>query len=208
LAGLREEYPLLPEDRYFWIENNGLTRVYVDLNGHKFTLTVDPAEIQQGNNMYLIQLQGDTTIIDMVAYMQSENNIIRITSRGPTGAEATVLVGDTAVVNSPIDYVLQLVPLPKSVALLQNYPNPFNLTTKIQYEIAEDLVDGVDVELALFDISGRKVRTLVSDHRFHGSFSIHWDGLLEGGTRAASGIYFYRLIAGDSVEIKRLVLLK
>jgi flagellar hook assembly protein FlgD len=92
--------------------------------------------------------------------------------------------------------------------LLQNYPNPFNLTTTIQYEIAEDLVDGVDVELALFDILGRKVRTLVSDHRFHGVFSIQWDGLVEGGTRAASGTYFCRLIAGEVVETKRLVLLK
>jgi|GEM_PF-2866967 len=207
-GGLLEEFPLLPEDRYFWIENHGLTRVYVDLNGYKFTLTVDPVEVQQGSNMYLIQRQGDTTIIDMVAYMQSENNLMRITSRGPTGAEATVLVGDTTIVNSRIDYVLQLVPLPKSVALFQNYPNPFNLTTTIQYEIADNLVDGVDVQLTIFDILGRKVRTLVNDHRFHGAFSIQWDGLADGGAVAASGAYLYRLKAGNVVETKRLLLLK
>ena len=208
LANLSEEFPLLPEDRYFWIENHGLTRVYVDLNGYKFTLTVDPEEVQQGRNMYLIQRQGDTTIIDMVAYMQSENNLMRITSRGPAGAEATVLVGDTAVVNSRIDYVLQLDRLPKAVALVQNFPNPFNLSTTIQYEIADNLPDGVDVELTLFDLLGRKVRTLVRDHRFHGSFSVRWEGINDSGLPVASGTYICLIRAGDFNATSRLVLLK
>ncbi len=84
-------------------------------------------------------------------------------------------------------------------ALEQNYPNPFNPTSKIAYRLAK----GVLVNLKVFDVSGREVRTLVDHFQAAGKYEV-----LFRGEELNSGIYFYRLQAGNFVETKRMVLLK
>jgi hypothetical protein len=89
--------------------------------------------------------------------------------------------------------------LPTHVTLLQNFPNPFNATTIIKFEISEN----THVELAIFDISGRKIQVLINQEVNAGPHQVSWDG-----TNFASGIYFYRLIAADYTETKKMVLTK
>jgi len=89
--------------------------------------------------------------------------------------------------------------------LLPNYPNPFNPTTTITYSPEND----ARVELAVYDVSGRLVRTL-ADHRCDAG-SLHqvvWDGTGDGGERLPSGVYLLRLLNGTSAETRKLVLLK
>ena len=88
--------------------------------------------------------------------------------------------------------------LPTSFALAQNYPNPFNPTTSISF----DLPVNSDVTLSIFNITGQKV-TEVIDRYEAGSHVFEWDG-----SNAASGIYFYKLTAGDFTETKKMMLLK
>jgi hypothetical protein len=88
--------------------------------------------------------------------------------------------------------------------LLQNYPNPFNQTTKIQFTLAKPGF----VTLNVYDILGRKVGTLVSEHLSSGYKSVLWDGKNESGKDVASGIYFYQLRFRDFSETRKLVLLK
>ena len=88
---------------------------------------------------------------------------------------------------------------PTTYALDQNYPNPFNPSTKIRYQIPVV----ARVTLKLYDILGREVRTLMSQTLQAGSYATTFDA-----TGLASGIYFYRLQAGEFVDSKRLVLLK
>ena len=81
----------------------------------------------------------------------------------------------------------------------QNYPNPSNPKTKIDYQIP---FDG-KVMLKVYDIAGREVATLVNEVKEAGYYTAEFDG-----TNLASGVYFYKIIAGDFVEVKKMILLK
>ncbi|MFQ5640817.1 MAG: T9SS type A sorting domain-containing protein [bacterium] len=93
---------------------------------------------------------------------------------------------------------------PSSFALHQNYPNPFNPATTIRYNIAV----GGTVTLTIFDLKGRKVRTLVNEMQPAGSYLVNWNGVGVDGTPVASGVYLYRLETGTTALTRRLVLLK
>lgn len=88
--------------------------------------------------------------------------------------------------------------------LHQNYPNPFNPTTNIGFQISETGF----VELKIYDISGKLVKTLVSDYREPGEYSVSWDGTDDRGVRLSSGVYVYRLAAAEFVESKKFVFVK
>jgi hypothetical protein len=89
--------------------------------------------------------------------------------------------------------------LPKRYALDQNYPNPFNPSTTIKYDLPKDS----KVSLKVFDILGREVSTLVNGEEKAGFKSVEWNG-----TGFATGVYFFRLQAGDFTATKKLLLLK
>jgi hypothetical protein len=88
--------------------------------------------------------------------------------------------------------------------LEQNYPNPFNPVTNIAFSVA---VPGL-VELRIYDVSGRPVRTLVRGWREAQHYDVAWDGRNDFGIAVASGVYFYTLQAPGYVESKKMVLLK
>ncbi|MBT4501743.1 MAG: T9SS type A sorting domain-containing protein [Gemmatimonadetes bacterium] len=94
--------------------------------------------------------------------------------------------------------------LPSSFALAQNFPNPFNGETTIRFSLPR----GGEVELSIFNLAGQKVATLVEGMRSAGEYSVHWDGLNEVGRKLASGVYLYRLCAGELVETRKLLLLQ
>ncbi len=89
-------------------------------------------------------------------------------------------------------------------SLAQNHPNPFNPTTTIGYSIAKDN----EVSLTVYDVAGAKVRTLVNERQKADTYKVTWDGMNDTGTRVASGVYFYKLVAGSFVKTKKMVLLK
>ncbi|MCB1161081.1 T9SS type A sorting domain-containing protein [bacterium] len=94
--------------------------------------------------------------------------------------------------------------VPAYTSLQGNYPNPFNPTTSIRFGLAED----AQVNLAVYDLSGRRVRLLASARMEAGQHEIVWDGRDDGGAKLASGVYFSRLLAGDYSESQKMVLLK
>jgi len=99
------------------------------------------------------------------------------------------------------------VSLPKSFSLSQNYPNPFNPSTTIYFEIPEGHFP--DVSLNIYDLRGRIVKQLIkSSPKYSGRYYVYWDGHDEKGNPVSSGVYFYRLIADDFSETKKMVLLK
>jgi hypothetical protein len=93
---------------------------------------------------------------------------------------------------------------PSTTALHQNFPNPFNPTTTIAFALSED----TDVSLLVYDVGGAVVRRLVSSNLPAGNYTSSWDGTDDAGHRVASGIYFYRLTAGDFKSTRKMVLLK
>ncbi|HTR82463.1 MAG TPA: endo-1,4-beta-xylanase [Bacteroidota bacterium] len=89
--------------------------------------------------------------------------------------------------------------LPKGFALSQNYPNPFNPSTMISYQLPVNSF----VTLKVYDIAGREVRTLISGSENAGSHAIQFDG-----SSLPSGVYYYRLRAGNFTSVKKLALIK
>ena len=94
--------------------------------------------------------------------------------------------------------------LPQAFALSQNFPNPFNSDTVFRFELPQSGA----VELTVFNIAGQQVATLVQGQREAGSYTLRWDGRDEGGKGLASGVYLYRLRAGEQVETRKLLILR
>ncbi|NIM97599.1 MAG: T9SS type A sorting domain-containing protein [candidate division Zixibacteria bacterium] len=96
------------------------------------------------------------------------------------------------------------VTVPEKLSLSQNYPNPFNPICNINYALPTDC----EVTLAVYNILGQKVRVLVDEYQSAGHKSVEWDGKDDRGRELTTGIYFYRLQAGDFVQSKKMVLIK
>lgn len=94
--------------------------------------------------------------------------------------------------------------LPENLTLAQNYPNPFNAGTRIDFSIHQP----ADVKLEIFNVLGQNVRTLVQGAFTPGNYQVNWDGTDQSGRPVPSGMYLYRLKAGDLVESKKMNLLK
>ncbi len=98
----------------------------------------------------------------------------------------------------------RLAALPTVFALHQNSPNPFNPSTEISY----DLPEASDVQVAVFDMLGKHVRTLVNERQVVGSYSIFWDGRDEYGQLVASGVFIAHLRAGKFVQSRKMLLVR
>jgi len=105
-----------------------------------------------------------------------------------------------------IDQHLSDESIPVDFALLQNYPNPFNPTTKIKYAVSSKQF----VSLKIYDILGNEIVILVNEEKPVGTYEIEFSANSHSGSvrNLPSGIYFYRLQAGDFVETKKMVLMK
>lgn len=92
-----------------------------------------------------------------------------------------------------------IISIPKEYSLSQNYPNPFNPTTSIKYSIPFESL----VELKIFNILGQEISTLVNEQKPAGNYEVKFDASV-----LPSGVYFYRLQAGDFVQTRKMILLK
>ncbi len=88
--------------------------------------------------------------------------------------------------------------------LAQNFPNPFNPTTTISFSLAQ----AADASLSIYDVRGALVKTLHNGRKERGIHRIVWDGSSNSGQTVASGVYFYRLVAGSFTDTKKMTILK
>jgi len=98
--------------------------------------------------------------------------------------------------------------IPLTLSLYQNFPNPFNPTTTISFDIpgTEDVKQHVD--LTIYNLRGRHVKTLISEKLDPGSHKVVWDGKNEQGQHVSSGIYLYTLKSGDKRYTRKMVVLE
>ena len=89
--------------------------------------------------------------------------------------------------------------LPTEFALAQNYPNPFNPSTKIKYSVPQTS----QLQIKVFDLLGNEIETLVNEEKPTGTYELNWNA-----ANLPSGIYFYRLKAGDYINTKKMILIK
>lgn len=94
-----------------------------------------------------------------------------------------------------------------AVSLAQNVPNPFNPSTTVSFTVAQE-AGTVQARLAVYDLRGALVRTLLDGTVEPGTHRLEWDGRDSRGRRAASGVYFLRLSAGGETRVRKMVMIK
>ncbi len=137
---------------------------------------------------YYVQLTLDGNYImtgETTSYGGGDYDVLLI----KVGGEGTGIEDDQPILTRPC-------------VLSQNYPNPFNPSTIISY----DLPRASDVGMNIYDLSGRRVKTLVSGIQAAGAHRVIWDGRSDKGEDAASGVYVYSLDAGGHVQTRKMVL--
>lgn len=122
---------------------------------------------------------------------------------GATLAELQDATDAANALYSPVAPVTELLPV-KVLHLAQNHPNPFNPITTIDYTVARDGY----VRLEVFDMAGRRVRSLVDEPCAAGAHTVNWDGLDDGGNQAASGTYFCRMTTAGETSSRKMTLVK
>ena len=94
--------------------------------------------------------------------------------------------------------------LPTVYALHQNYPNPFNPVTNLSYDLPEDAM----VNITIYDVMGKSIRTLVNSPQSAGYRSLHWNATNDNGQPVSAGLYIYSIQAGQFNQTKKMILLK
>ena len=95
-------------------------------------------------------------------------------------------------------------PIPEKFALHANYPNPFNPTTTISYDLPEQS----RVTLGIYDLLGKKIKTLINQSQDAGNKMAVWDGTDEFSRPVSAGVYLYQIQAGDFIQTRKMLLLK
>lgn len=129
-----------------------------------------------------------------VSYVDADVNLI-----SPEFVKGRIGIGVTAAVKE-----LEIGVIPQDYALEQNYPNPFNAGTVIRFMVPTD----GNVKIDVYNILGRKVRTLVDEFRVAGTHQTDWDGHSDDGVEVSTGVYFYRITADRFTNTRKMVLLK
>jgi hypothetical protein len=94
--------------------------------------------------------------------------------------------------------------VPATFSISENYPNPFNPVTQFTL----DLLDEAHVSFHVYNVAGQKVKTLADEVMSAGVHTLVWDGTNDRGEALSSGVYFYRVVAGDKMVAKKMTLLK
>ena len=133
------------------------------------------------------------------------NNTIQVKTYSPTlnqyetkGSSQFTLIYDMQLLITPVEL------LPKIFALHQNYPNPFNPVTTLRYDLPENAM----INITIYDMLGKQVKTLVNQTQDAGYKSVIWDATNDYGKPVSAGIYLYQIQAGEYISTKKMVLLK
>jgi len=111
---------------------------------------------------------------------------------------------DEGALENPALEIYNNAQIPKEYILNQNYPNPFNPVTTLRYDLPEQS----DVTITIYNMLGRKVKTLVNSTQDAGFKSVIWDATNYQGNPVSAGVYLYQIQAGEFVQTKKMVLLK
>ncbi len=119
------------------------------------------------------------------------------------GSEGDVFIDNVSLTYQNVSHTNDQSEILTSFKLYPAYPNPFNPQTTIRYDVPHE----TDVSIVIYDLQGRRVRTLVDEQK-SGSHKVIWDGTNSAGGKVASGLYLYHIKAGDFSETHKVTLLK
>jgi len=125
----------------------------------------------------------------------------------PTSSDALMAV-DLLIREGLGTGVLESATHPETMVLHPNFPNPFNPVTTIRFDLPHTNLVYHDVRLEIFDVLGKKVKTLLTGKYLPGSYSTRWDATDDAGNPVSSSIYIYRLSSNSTINTKRMILLR
>jgi subtilisin-like proprotein convertase family protein len=175
-----------------------------DLGYHMMTIFDDQADSTIGGTLRA-PWSPRVKPINTLSVFNSQNSLgwwkIVITDIYPSADNGTLIGWGIQFNNQVITGIKDpnITGVPYRFMLYQNYPNPFNPTTNIKYDLAKDII----VKITVYDLLGREVGVPVNEFKKAGSYSLNFDG-----TRLASGVYFYKIEAGQFIETKKMILIK
>ena len=156
-------------------------------------LNISMGETVEMNQEFTIPDAFDVHFCRLIVWVQADQSNSEVLQAARINVEALGPLG-----------IEDQVQLPETFGLAQNYPNPFNASTSIAYRLDKPS----QVDLAVYDLAGRKVATLVSSNQQAGAHQVIWHGLDDRGESVSSGVYFYRLSAEGRTVSNRMTLLK
>jgi hypothetical protein len=188
------------------LEGLGFTMKY-DTNLYQFV-----KESVTGLGTISVANETKAGVIDIASVYGNEKFSGAITlgfkSLGKTGSMnlelANAEVALNGVLGSVNDQTVTLKALPTVYTLAQNFPNPFNPTTTIEYSIPT----AGHTTLAIYNLAGQKVRTLVNNVQSPSFYKVVWDGKNDNGMTVATGTYFYKLVSGNYSKNVKMTLIK
>ena len=181
-------------NKLFWYSGNPITQTGWINN--------DPDEQRQMLNTGPFQLYKNKPVDILEAYMAGRgSDAYNSVSVVKNIAEATRSYYFSNFPNSIISGIIKPANQVSGFQLYQNYPNPFNPSTTIRF----DLPNSGRIKLCIYDILGREVAVLINEMRSAGNYSIQFNA---GKYRLSSGVYFYRIEAGEFVSVKKFIFIK
>jgi hypothetical protein len=216
------------------IGNSGEVKVLADLQvpvaGAQLQISYEPGKVSfqtprlsERSDHFILQYRDDGKgKLNLVLYNFSnepisigDGNIVSIPATVSPGAQdgfkielKEVVLSDEKAVLIPVEG--QSPSVPTAFELSQNYPNPFNPSTTIKFTLPSPKVGAATLPttLKIYNVLGEVVRTFLDEPMAPGVYHKIWDGRDDQGNQVASGIYFYRLRAGDFEDTKKMVLMK
>ncbi|WP_337865327.1 choice-of-anchor D domain-containing protein [Ignavibacterium sp.] len=164
---------------YYFHQVDLLRVLMYDQAGQKY---IETGRNYLGNIPFSIQRPQDITIDKLI--------LVSLDKRKLTNIKVEIIYGDA--------------PLPYDYELFQNYPNPFNPSTSVMFTVPKNGL----VTIKVYDMLGQEVTTLVNEIVDRGVYNVIWDGKNEQGAYVSSGNYIYRMVAGDFVKSRKMMLIK
>ena len=175
--------------------------IWCDNDESQGTLHTNFKLSSDGETLALIKPDG-TTIIDYISFESQTTD--QSYGRIPDGDDVWDSMSPTPGYSNSGLSTLVNNSIPATYRLYQNYPNPFNPLTTLRYDLPEDAI----INIIIYDIMGRVVRTLVNNQQNAGFKSIQWNATNNQGMSVSSGVYLYKIQAGNFTQTKKLILLK
>jgi uncharacterized lipoprotein YddW (UPF0748 family) len=177
---------------FTWMKTNAATSYRFQLaNFYSF----------DNNTILLDQTIPDTTFVVTTPLTPNKNHFWRVSAQNTYGTSIwSTGFGFKTTASTDIDKE----EMPTEFNLKQNNPNPFNPITQIRYSLPKQ----TNVQLKIYDILGREVKTLINSEQAAGTYRVEWNGTDDYGVQVTSGIYIYRIITGEFVQTKKMMFLK
>ena len=168
----------------------------------ELTITNTPGDRRFLLNSGKVNLNpGDSqTIVIAQVIAQGTNNLNLVTKLKILSDTATAFYNRSFIVINKTPVLV----LPDKFSLYQNYPNPFNPVTTIKFNIPSDIKGQIsEVKLIIYNILGKEIAQLVNDKLQPGTYEVTFDG-----SNLPSGVYFYKITAGNYIDTKKMLLIK